>query len=292
ENLRKQAHLYGAVLSREVLESAAKYKDEMTNTTSIIKGMGAVIGGVLMPEMTKLIEGFANWYLANKKVINDDLTSFAKRLAAGIKDFGDWLKVVIPKVSAFVDKIGGMKTVAIGLAAVISGPLVLAFGSLALGLVMLGTTIKTTIIPAIAKMNLAFLANPIVLIVAAIAGAAYLLIKYWEPVKTFFSGLWNGIADSAKAMWATVEPIINAAKSLFGGDTDALVEVASNNAPRTQGQRGGRRGRLLNQNSQTNVSGQLDIKITSEGHARVQKVKSETPGFNLNVDSGLSLAGL
>lgn len=38
------------------------------------------------------------------------------------------------------------------------------------------------------------MANPIILIGAAIAGAAYLIYKNWEPIKTFFSGLWSGIS--------------------------------------------------------------------------------------------------
>lgn len=45
-------------------------------------------------------------------------------------------------------------------------------------------------------LNVAMTANPIGLIVAgiaALAGAAYLLIRYWEPIGAFFSGLWEGV---------------------------------------------------------------------------------------------------
>ncbi len=38
-----------------------------------------------------------------------------------------------------------------------------------------------------------FLLNPIGLAIAAIGVAAYLLYKYWEPVKGFFTGLWNQV---------------------------------------------------------------------------------------------------
>lgn len=43
---------------------------------------------------------------------------------------------------------------------------------------------------AMLAMNAAMLTNPIVLGVAAIAAAAFLIYKYWEPIKGFFSGLW------------------------------------------------------------------------------------------------------
>ena len=45
-------------------------------------------------------------------------------------------------------------------------------------------------------LNVAMTANPIGLIVvgiAALAGAAFMLIKYWEPIGEFFSGLWDGV---------------------------------------------------------------------------------------------------
>ena len=47
-------------------------------------------------------------------------------------------------------------------------------------------------------LNIAMTANPIGLIVAgiaALAGAAYLLFQYWEPIGEFFSGLWDGVKE-------------------------------------------------------------------------------------------------
>jgi hypothetical protein len=40
---------------------------------------------------------------------------------------------------------------------------------------------------------------PIVWIGAAIAGAAVLIYKYWEPLKAFFSGLFSGISQGFAA---------------------------------------------------------------------------------------------
>lgn len=37
------------------------------------------------------------------------------------------------------------------------------------------------------------LANPIILIITAIAVAAFLIIKYWTPIKEFFIRLWDGV---------------------------------------------------------------------------------------------------
>ncbi len=39
----------------------------------------------------------------------------------------------------------------------------------------------------------AMLFNPIGLAITAIAGGAYLIYRYWEPIKSFFSNLWSGV---------------------------------------------------------------------------------------------------
>ncbi|MEG3080842.1 phage tail tape measure protein [Halomonas sp. 5021] len=42
-------------------------------------------------------------------------------------------------------------------------------------------------------VSMFFLANPIGIAIAAIAAAAYLIYRYWEPIKAFFQGLWQQV---------------------------------------------------------------------------------------------------
>ncbi|PMQ16526.1 Chromosome partition protein Smc [Janthinobacterium sp. AD80] len=46
---------------------------------------------------------------------------------------------------------------------------------------------------AVLWLGRALMLNPIGLAVTAIAGAAYLIYKYWEPIKAFFSGIWSHV---------------------------------------------------------------------------------------------------
>ncbi|PHV16328.1 phage tail protein [Janthinobacterium sp. BJB303] len=46
---------------------------------------------------------------------------------------------------------------------------------------------------AVLWLGRAFMLNPIGLAVTAIAGAAYLIYKYWEPIKGFFTGIWSHV---------------------------------------------------------------------------------------------------
>ncbi|MDC8757498.1 phage tail tape measure protein [Janthinobacterium fluminis] len=46
---------------------------------------------------------------------------------------------------------------------------------------------------AVLWLGRAFLMNPIGLAVTAIAGAAYLIYRYWEPITAFFAGIWSQV---------------------------------------------------------------------------------------------------
>ncbi len=76
------------------------------------------------------------------------------------------------------------------------------------GLITLATRGIPVALAGMRAMTIAMLTNPIGLIVAGIGIAATLLIKYWEPVKTFFLNIWSkvepywqGFADWAGGLW-------------------------------------------------------------------------------------------
>lgn len=60
--------------------------------------------------------------------------------------------------------------------------------------------------------NAAMMANPIGLIIVgimALVAAAVLIIKYWEPIKAFFSGLWNGIKSGLSSAWEFIKTALS-----------------------------------------------------------------------------------
>ncbi|KWZ68153.1 phage tail protein [Bacillus altitudinis] len=65
-----------------------------------------------------------------------------------------------------------------------------------------------------------FMANPILLAIAAIGTAVFLVIKYWEPISKFFIDLWNKITSFTQNAW---NGIVNFLKDLWGG----IKKVAS-----------------------------------------------------------------
>lgn len=69
----------------------------------------------------------------------------------------------------------------------------------------------------------AFLMNPIGLAITAIALGAFLLIKYWEPIKAFFSELWQGIKDRASQAWDWIKAKAKGVADWFVGVKDSLA---------------------------------------------------------------------
>ncbi|MCM2291095.1 tape measure protein [Allorhizobium sp. BGMRC 0089] len=96
-------------------------------------------------------------------------------------------------LSAASDYVGGWKNLAAILAGLAFAP---ALVSTAVGLVQIAI--------GLSMLSAALMANPIVLIVAAIVAAAVAIYVYWQPIKAFFVGVWDAIAKGAKAAWAAV----------------------------------------------------------------------------------------
>lgn len=80
------------------------------------------------------------------------------------------------------------------------GILVRVLGSLGGGLQFVGK--------AVMFIGRAMLMNPIGLAVTAIAVAALLIIRYWEPIKAFFSGLWDQVKQAAAGGIAGIGALI------------------------------------------------------------------------------------
>jgi phage-related minor tail protein len=114
-------------------------------------------------------------------------------------------------------------------------------GLLARGL-GIGATAFKLLGSAIAFVGRMMLMNPIGLAITAIAVGAFLIYRYWEPIKDFFGGLWDGIRAtfSTAATWFGTLPatfagfgsnivsgLINGITGGLGAVKDAIVNVAS-----------------------------------------------------------------
>ncbi|MDD2105713.1 phage tail tape measure protein [Pseudomonas asiatica] len=98
-----------------------------------------------------------------------------------------------------------------GIAMAFGAPIMMAVrGGLMLGKVLGGTLLFGLKLAgqAVLWLGRALLMNPIGLLVTGIALSAYLIYRYWEPIKGFFSGLWNEIKSGFSGGLAGIGALI------------------------------------------------------------------------------------
>ena len=61
---------------------------------------------------------------------------------------------------------------------------------------------------AVLWLGRALLMNPIGIAITVIAGAAFLIYKYWEPIKAFFGGLWSSVKEAFAGGFVGINSLI------------------------------------------------------------------------------------
>lgn len=82
---------------------------------------------------------------------------------------------------------------------------------------------------AMRAFSLSLLANPVGLVIGAIVGAivvgALVIRKYWEPIKAFFKGVWQGISEAAGPVLGEIGAALAPLKPLWDGFVSVLSTV-------------------------------------------------------------------
>jgi len=130
--------------------------------------------------VTSIVRGVGSWIKENP-VLAGTIAKVAVVAGALLVTFG----TLALAVSALMGPLAIMRWVFV--AAGLKG------GALGTVLTTLGKTVLPMLGHAIMWVGRAFMANPIGLVVAAIAAAAYLIYRNWEPIKAFFASLWQQV---------------------------------------------------------------------------------------------------
>jgi TP901 family phage tail tape measure protein len=142
---------------------------------------GPLRGAIQM--VTSMVRGVGNWIKENP-VLAGTIAKVAVVAGVLLVTFG----TLALAVSALMGPLAIMRWVFV--AAGLKG------GALGTVLTTLGKTVLPMLGNAIMWVGKAFMANPIGLAVAAIAGAAYLIYRNWEPIKAFFVGMWQQVKEA------------------------------------------------------------------------------------------------
>lgn len=177
----------------------------LTNTIEAAEGSWtnamSEIGATIAPELKELINGFGELAVSVKNWVkeNPGLTAALVKTAGGL---------------AMLLAIGGGVTL---MMASFLGPFAMAryaltfFGIKSLGAVTALKGLGSALLWAgktVLLLGRALLMNPIGLAVMAIATAAYLIYKYWDPIKAYFLGLWAEVKEGFNGGFAGIAALI------------------------------------------------------------------------------------
>jgi hypothetical protein len=179
----QKARDLGIVLPEELAKAAVDWNDSITVFGAVFDGLKMEIFGPLIPVFNELTNSFREFIQANRADIVEAMSSAINGVANaipaivdGLRTTGNVLGPVVSGISSFIDAIGGMETVAIVVAGVISSKLIFAIG--ALGVALLMTPIGWFIIA-----------------VTTIALLAKTIYENWDGIAEWFGEMWGKVTE-------------------------------------------------------------------------------------------------
>ncbi len=281
--LRKEAHTLGGIIPPQTAEDAEKFGSELTDARTAIGGLGADVGGQLLPAVTDLVISFREFVVANKEFIAMGVGTI---LGAIVKGFGLFLTILmaVARVLFFIltplnwfikglDKVGALAPIVTAAllamtAAMIRMAVVAAAGPL-LGMVSgalkaitairtftaMIVALRAIAIPAFLQMSAAafvFVA-PFLAIAAAVAALIIVLEDLWK----FFSG--------GESVTGRVVDFVKGLRQQKGEDDETANGMASS----SPGRRSAIPGSVVNnQNNRTTQGGDTTIHVHGAGDTR------------------------
>jgi TP901 family phage tail tape measure protein len=215
--------------------AAKKMADTMNNTTtgavklmmSSFSELGIVLGNVLLPSITSIALGMTNFLndfsvglekfpVVTGFIVKTSAALFAFKVVSLLAKFGWTLlsdALIFGKAAFDFFRLSTMRANAALVGhAIASTALAVQQKALAAG-----TAIATA---AQWLWNAAITANPIGLLIIGVAALAVAVVKYWEPIKAFTIGLWDGIKMGLAPVLeslAPLQPLFSAIGSALSG---------------------------------------------------------------------------
>lgn len=212
---------------------------------------------------------------------------------------------LIGDIANLMKYVGGLTTVLIVLGLMmIAGP-VLALAQLGAGIWKL-----ISVIFSLAKVFSALMiANPIILAIlvaiALVAGAAYLIYKNWAPIKAWFIELWESIKVAFNAAWDLMKtlfswsplgliirawgPVADFFKGIWE-NVKGIVSAPAPNAASSQQQSSSLfKNNFSGLNNSTNLNGEMTVRFeNAPAGMRAGNMKTNQTGLKTNVDVGMN----
>jgi len=353
--LGDEAERIGYVMGDDALGQSEAFGKGLARLLALVKGLGNILATYLLPILNPLIGAMGDWIVSNREVIDTNIAEFVKRLPGY---FAALLEVVRGIRAAFAPFLAALRwlvalmgpaNAALLIMGVLIGgklifsvaKLVLTFGGLAKAIALTSFALGRLAIGGLISMlghlflaiqsgagimgifNAVLIANPIgmvIVAVAALAGAAYLIYRNWSDIVPFFTDafaalekIFSGFVEIVAGLFTLdFTRAFEGLKSFLSGWVDwfsvlfrpvlAIVESVSGFASRAgkfigfgggdgpPGPPGAPTGASAVQVAARNeIGGEVRIGVDDD-RVRVKQVKSNNPRAPLVTDTGKAMA--
>lgn len=351
--LGDEAERLGFVMSDEALAESEAFGKGIARLLALVKGLGNILATHLLPILNPLIASMGDWIVANREIIDTGIADFVRRLPGYFETLLEVVRGIRAAFAPFlaalrwlVDLMGPANAALLIMSVLIGGKLIfsvakliLTFGGLAKAIALTGFALGRLAIGGLISMlghlflaikagagimgvfNAVLIANPIGLVivaVAALAGAAYLIYRNWGDIVPFFADAFSALAKMFTGFVEIVAGLFTldftrafeGLKSFLSGWVDwfsvlfrpvlAIVESVSGFASRA--------GKFIGFGgsddvppgaptgaatvpvaSRSEIGGEVRIGVDDE-RVRVKQVKSKNPRAPLVPDTGKAMA--
>lgn len=202
--LTKEARQYMGVVTNQDTNNVEAYTDSMANMEGALRGIAMAVSRHVLPVLTPMINQFARFLADNRELIGQKVGEWFADVADYVKSI-DWAKVANGFDSArasamgFVEAIGGVDNLFIGLGVLVAAPFLASLVQLAGAFVLIGYAIGAAALAA---------GGPVVAAFVALGALAYVVAADWNHFKEQFTGLVadvkgsaSGLADVFRGLW-------------------------------------------------------------------------------------------
>lgn len=283
-NLREEARRLGGVLDLEAAEAAETVIDKITNLQFAAKGVAQRIAVELFPAVIDITEGLTEWIVRNRELIQVRVMETISATATAVRSVYEWFQRVIPATRAFIDSIGGLRTVGLvlaGLFALILLPAIVAIGAAVGTIGGILVTVGGVIVAALGPAGLAMVA-----LTAGLTVAAGVIKANWDAIRDAIVGTITTIIAKARGLIPSIPAPV---RRLFGLDDESpSVAPVSASGP------GALQSTAISAaNAATgaaaDVGGTISIELL-DGRARIKSAETNNPGLELDLAGGEALA--
>ncbi|PTB19558.1 phage tail tape measure protein [Trinickia symbiotica] len=196
------------LVSQQGAQGIEKYVAVLNRAGGTAKQVASVMADNLRGDVLTARSAFADLGVSVSDTVDPALRALTRTVTGYVSRASQWVREnprLAHALAMIALALGGvlaaLSTLALMVAAVLGPMALLRFSLTTLGMqggilirvLGLGATAWRAFGAAAMMAGRALLLNPIGIVIASIAAAAFLIYRYWEPIKTFFGNLWHSI---------------------------------------------------------------------------------------------------